>query len=88
MKKHLTGKMVLLMTAFLFIFIILLRQFLVSVREEQAWNGQSSVTSSQTVAGERITRAEAYRMFSFFFYTGEEREKLDWVVSSDIENVV
>ncbi len=86
MKKHLTGKMVLLMTAFLFIFIILLRQFLVSVREEQAWNGQSSVTSSQTVAGERITRAEAYRMFSFFFYTGEEREKLDWVVSSDIEN--
>ncbi len=78
MKKHAKGKMILIVTAFLIIFMIGLRQFLITGRDQAVEDTKTE--NSVPAAGERITRAEAYRMFSFFFYNKDERDDLPWII--------
>lgn len=77
MKSLKVKYMILLVTALLIVVVLLL--YIAAIREKAA--EEQPVRNEQQgeetlVTGKRITKAEAIRLFSFFFYTDAERECL------------
>jgi len=75
-KKIKTTYIVLLATALLVVLVLVL--YIIGMKREgtREQEVENKTPVEETVQGERITKAEAIRLFSFFFYTDTERNKL------------
>ena len=85
-KKIKMTYIVLLATALLLVLVLVL--YIIGVKRGSTSKQQeeNKTQAEMTVQGERISKAEAIRLFSFFFYTEKEREMLsDKVSFSDTE---
>lgn len=83
MKKLNVKYLIMFATALLLVVVLIL--YIIGVKRSEGKNAtsdtQQNVTFNQEkeekITGERITKAEALRLFSFFFYTDTERKALE-----------